>query len=270
MKNRPNIVFISHGGGPLPLLVDPGHKEMVVCLEQIATKIVRPSAILVISAHWEEGTATVTSGASPELIYDYYGFPPESYEITYPCKGSQQLAAKVYDSLKCAGVEARLDEERGFDHGSFIPLKIMYPEADIPCVQLSLLNSLDPDEHLRLGEALKDTEFDNLLVIGSGFTFHNFPAFFQLATEESKANNEAFDSWLVDTCSNADLSEEERRSRLTQWTEAPAARYCHPREEHLLPLHVCYGMTGQQCSEVFRLNILGKKSSMYLWANLAG
>ncbi|ATC88545.1 MULTISPECIES: DODA-type extradiol aromatic ring-opening family dioxygenase [Pseudoalteromonas] len=266
MKHGPNILFISHGGGPMPLLGDEGHKEMVNCLQDIATKIIKPSAIIVISAHWEETIPTITSGDKPSLIYDYYGFPQESYNIEYPCMGEPQLAEQIYNLLESEGIDANLNEKRGFDHGLFVPLKIMYPNADIPCVQLSLVNSLDPDQHLNIGQALQNLDYKDLLVIGSGFSFHNMKAFFESDTNESKAKNEAFETWLLETCSNSGFSEKERRARLSQWATAPAARYCHPREEHLLPLHVCYGIAQRSCSESFELKILNKKSSMYLWS----
>jgi 4,5-DOPA dioxygenase extradiol len=265
MKSRPSVLFLSHGGGPLPLLGDPGHTEMVSCLRQIAARTGKPSAILLVSAHWEETRPAITSGEKPSLIYDYYGFPEASYDIKYPCPGEPRLAAKVQHLLEGAGMDAVLDEQRGFDHGLFVPLKIMFPEADIPCVQLSLVRSLDPAEHIRLGESLKGLDHGDLLVIGSGFSFHNMKAFFAPDTDESRAMNEAFESWLLETCSSPDFSEEERAHRLSHWEQAPHARYCHPREEHLLPLHVCYGLAGSRCSEAFELRILNKKSSMYLW-----
>ena len=266
MKDRPCILFLSHGGGPLPLLGDEGHKEMVTCLQEIAAKIKKPSAIIVVSAHWEEDIPTITSGVNPPLIYDYYGFPEESYHIEYPCPGEPLLASQLHKLLKNAGIDAKLDEQRGFDHGLFIPLKIMFPEADIPCVQLSLVHSLNPAEHVKMGKALQDLDYENVLVIGSGFSFHNMNAFFNRETKEVKEMNESFESWLLDTCSNADISEVEREQRLIQWTSAPHARFCHPREEHLLPLHVCYGLARTWCSEHFELRIMNIKSSMYLWS----
>lgn len=266
MKNSPNILFLSHGGGPMPLLGDEGHQEMVSCLQDIATKIIKPSAIIVVSAHWEEAIPTITSGATPNLIYDYYGFPQESYNIKYPCIGEPQLANQIYSSLKSAGIDANLDENRGFDHGLFVPLKIMYPNADIPCVQLSLVDSLDPDHHLNIGSALQNLDYKNLLVIGSGFSFHNMKAFFESDNNESKAKNEAFEAWLLETCANSSFTEKERKARLSCWDKAPFARYCHPREEHLLPLHICYGVAQKSCSECFELKVLNKKSSMYLWS----
>jgi aromatic ring-opening dioxygenase catalytic subunit (LigB family) len=260
------ILFLSHGGGPLPLLGDEGHREMVASLQDIAsTRLARPSAILIVSAHWEARVPTLTGGAQPPLIYDYYGFPPESYRITYPCPGAPELAGAVHSALSSAGFEAQLDEERGFDHGLFVPLKLMYPEADIPCIQLSLLQSLDPAEHLRLGAALAGLDHEGLLVIGSGFSFHNLRAFFAPDSPESRGQNEAFEEWLIETCASRDLAEHERARRLENWAQAPFARFCHPREEHLLPLHVCYGLAGAACSEYFELDVMNKKASFYLW-----
>ncbi len=260
-----NVLFLSHGGGPLPLLEDKGHFEMVGCLKSLAVRIQRPSAIIVISAHWEEDVPTITSAENPSLIYDYSGFPPESYDIKYPCVGNPSLAQDVYRSIKDMGFEAVLDEKRGFDHGVFVPLKIMYPKADIPCVQLSLLRSLDPSDHIRIGQALRKLEHENLLIIGSGFSFHNLRAFFSPATEESQEKNRLFEEWLLNTCCSKDHQEQEREKRLIEWAAAPEARFCHPREEHLLPLHVCYGAAQAPCSESFELHIMEKKSSMYYW-----
>ena len=249
----------------MPLLGDEGHQEMVENLKDIETKIKKPSAIIVISAHWEEEIVTITSGANPSLIYDYYGFPEESYAIEYPCLGEPSLADQVFLLLSNGGIEVRKDKRRGFDHGLFVPLKIMYPEADIPCIQLSLVQSLSPVEHLKIGKALSGVNYDDLLIVGSGFSFHNMKAFFTTETSESKAMNEAFEKWLIDTCSNPSIEEEERTQRLSNWEQAPFARYCHPREEHLLPLHICYGFAQTACNEYFKLNIINKQSSAYLW-----
>lgn len=264
-NNKPRVLFLSHGAGPMPLLGDEGHLEMVENLKAIVTKIKKPSAIMLISAHWEEKIPTVTSAASPSLIYDYYGFPEESYEIEYPCPGEPVLADQVHQLLSSAAIEAGLDKQRGFDHGLFVPLKIMYPEADIPVIQLSLVKGLNPADHIKIGKALSAVKYDELLVIGSGFSFHNLKAFFTAETSDSKAMNETFEQWLIDTCSNSDIDEEERTQRLESWEHAPFARYCHPREEHLMPLHVCYGVVQTACSEYFELRILNKKSSVYFW-----
>jgi aromatic ring-opening dioxygenase catalytic subunit (LigB family) len=265
MKHNTQAIFISHGGGPMPLLGDKGHEEMVISLKKLAKTLPKPKAIIVISAHWEASVATITSATHPELIYDYYGFPKESYEIGYPCHGAPDLANDIFTALTGSGIESKLDATRGFDHGLFVPLTIMYPEADIPCVQLSLVNTLDPAHHIKMGQALNKVEHEGLLIIGSGFSFHNMNAFFAPNTAQSISQNEAFESWLVDTCSNTQLTEFQRKQRLINWGKAPSARYCHPREEHLLPLHVCYGLTETACNSAIELQIVNKKSSMYLW-----
>lgn len=265
MANTYKALFLSHGGGPLPLLGDAGHKEMVSCLQNIASVIPKPSALVVVSAHWEESLPTITAGTAPSLIYDYYGFPEESYDIRYPCVGEPSLARKIHTLLSDGGIKSKLDEERGFDHGLFVPLKIMVPEADIPCVQLSLVDTLDPFAHIEIGRALRTLNNDNILLIGSGFSFHNMKAFFQPETHASRELNHSFEEWLLETCCNTGYSEDEREQLLVHWADAPGARYCHPREEHLLPLHVCYGTAQTPCTDRFELEIMKKKSSMYLW-----
>ncbi len=265
MKSKRNIVYISHGGGPMPLLGDPDHFEMVETLKEIAAAVDKPSAILVISAHWAARLPTVTSGKNPGIIYDYGGFPKEAYEIQYPVPGEPELAKGVVNALKGSGIEAIQDEQRGFDHGLFVPLKIMYPEADIPCVQLSLVRSLDADLHIQIGKALQSLERDNLLVIGSGFSFHNMHAFFSPNSQETRENNIAFDEWLTAVVSEKALTENIREERLAGWESAPSARLCHPREEHLIPLHVCYGMAAQASEKTFKAEILKKQSSMFYW-----
>lgn len=258
-------MFVSHGGGPLPVLGDPGHREMVEHLGDIATAIKKPAAIVVISAHWEAREVTVTAHPNPPIIYDYYGFPAESYSLEYPAAGDPELAARLVENLTGKGISAKLDQERGFDHGLYIPLLLMYPEADIPCVQLSLLSSLDPESHIRIGEALSDLAQDNILILGSGFSFHNLKVLLGKDTPVDDPENEAFESWLIDTCTSKTIEETERTQRLVDWESAPAARYCHPREEHLLPLHICYGATKSACLGYAELTIMGKKSSTYFW-----
>lgn len=265
MANKPDILYISHGGGPLPLLGDPAHNELVIQLTSLSKRLPRPSAIIVVSAHWEAPVATVTSGTQPPLIYDYSGFPPESYEIQYPAPGAPGLATQVSQALSQAGLDAVQDAKQGFDHGLFVPLKLLYPEADIPCIQLSLLKSLDPAAHIALGRALQSLEWDNLLVIGSGFSFHNMKAFFEPVTAQSDARNKAFEDWLTDTLINPALSETERSGRLVDWSTAPEARYCHPREEHLLPLHLCYGLAQRPADEHESIRVLDKRAGMFYW-----
>lgn len=264
MQQSP-VLYLSHGGGPLPLLADSGHQEMINFVKTVTQTLGKPSAILVISAHWEADKPTITSGSFPSLIYDYYGFPKESYEIKYPVAGSPELANKVFNLLGRAGIKAKLDDHRGFDHGLFVPMKLMYPGADVPCLQLSLVNSLQPEEHIQIGKALANLRKENVLCIGSGFSFHNIKEFFAPSTIETQIMNKSFEQWLIDTCSSKIYSEDDRTQKLITWYNAPATRYCHPREEHLLPLHVCYGIANSAAKKVFEMEIMGKMASAYLW-----
>jgi 4,5-DOPA dioxygenase extradiol len=265
IPKRPSSIFISHGGGPLPLLGDPYHVEMVTHLEAIAARIDKPSAIIVVSAHWEESVATITAHAKPPIIHDYYGFPPESYEIQYPAPGDPDLAHGLQEILEQNQIRTRLDVERGFDHGLFVPLLLMYPNADIPCVQLSLLSSLDPAKHIRVGEALSQLACGNVLVLGSGFSFHNLKVLLGGGVRNNDPANDAFEEWLISTCTSQSLTEDERVNRLIGWERAPGARYCHPREEHLLPLHVCYGVGKRAAAAHAELKIMKQRSSTYFW-----
>ncbi|HSV56688.1 MAG TPA: class III extradiol ring-cleavage dioxygenase [Magnetospirillaceae bacterium] len=266
---RARALYIPHGGGPLPLLDDPGHTELVEALRGLGRglgrELGRPSAILIISAHWEEPEVRVTTRATPKLLYDYYGFPREAYEIRYPAPGDSALSGRVLESLTAAGIPARSEDTRGFDHGVFVPLALMYPEADIPCVQVSLVRGLDPRAHLELGRALSALAGENLLVLGSGFSFNNMREFFTPAYGEFDPRNESFQAWLVETCVSPNLPDEERGKRLENWERAPHARYCHPREEHFLPLHVCAGFAARPASRFWSWTVLGKRASAFLW-----
>ncbi len=194
---KARIVYFSHGGGPLPILGDPSHKAMIDFMKALPARLPRPDAILVVSAHWEESAATLISAPKPAMFYDYYGFPPEAYDIQYPAPGSPELAERIAALLKENNIPARLDPQRGFDHGLFIPLKLMYPDADIPCLQLSLLQGLDAGAHLPLGRALRGLLAENILVIGSGFSFHNIRAFSWSGGEAPDPENDAIPG-LVD------------------------------------------------------------------------
>ena len=264
-KMPPLVIFLSHGGGPLPLLGDPAHQSMLTVINELAATLAKPKAIVVISAHWEEQQPTVTSGEVPSLVYDYYGFPQEAYEISYPVSGLPELANKITYLLSSNGIITKQDERRGFDHGLFVPLKLMFPLADIPCVQLSLVNTLNPEEHIMIGKCLADLKHDNVLIIGSGFSFHNLREFFRSSSQAAQAMNRAFEEWLLDICCSYDYSEAQREQKLINWENAPGARFCHPRAEHLLPLMVCYGAAGRAATKAFSFEIMGKKVSAYSW-----
>jgi 4,5-DOPA dioxygenase extradiol len=263
-QNQAQIVYFSHGGGPLPILGDASHKAMVNFMRQLPSRLRKPDAILVISAHWEESAATLLGAQTPPLFYDYYGFPDEAYDITYPAPGSPELANRIAGLLLKNNISARLDPRRGFDHGLFIPLKLMYPQADIPSLQLSLLRGLTPAAHIALGKALRELMSENILVIGSGFSFHNMREFFNRGNHTPDPANDAFQNWLIEVCTGP-ISQSEREQLLIEWEKAPSARYCHPREEHLLPLHVCIGMANKPATTIFDDSILDKRAVAFLW-----
>lgn len=262
--HQARIVYFSHGGGPLPILGEPGHRAMVDFMETLPARLGRPEAIVVVSAHWEESEATVLAASAPSMFYDYYGFPEAAYSIDYPAPGHPDLADRIAGLLSGAGIPARTDPQRGFDHGLYIPLMLIYPQADIPAIQLSLIRGLDPAVHIALGRALSELQRENILVIGSGFSFHNMGAFIWDGTRPPDSANDAFQDWLVETCTGP-LSRSQREQRLTGWESAPSARYCHPREEHLLPLHVCAGMADRPAEVVFDDAILGKRAVAFVW-----
>jgi len=265
MSNNTTIIFIPHGGGPLPLLNEPGHAAMNRFLRAFPDTIDRPEAIIVISAHWEEPVISITAAASPPLLFDYSGFPAETYAYEYPAPGHPGLAGRVQGLLQADGIDARLDHQRGFDHGMFVPLIMMYPEADIPCIQVSLSTSLDPVEHVRIGRALGGLKNENLLILGSGFSFHNMQALMSKRDDAIDQRNQEFETWLAQTCSDPGITEAEREARLVSWELAPHARYCHPREEHLLPLQVCYGIGQSAATTVFQEQVAGFIASAYQW-----
>ena len=176
--------------------------------------------------------------ANPRLIFDYYGFPPDTYHLKYPAAGFPKLAREVAEHLSRAKIDHRLDEERGWDHGVFIPLKVMVPDADIPVVSLSLHPNLDPGLHHRIGEAIADLRRDGVLVLGSGMSFHNLRHF-----TDSKQSSSQFDSWLARVLRQPKSL---RAMDLAEWQRAPSALEAHPRSEHLLPLMVCSGCGSDQ------------------------
>jgi aromatic ring-opening dioxygenase catalytic subunit (LigB family) len=246
---RMPVLFVPHGGGPWPFVdVGFGAPQELDALKSYLRSVsavppVPPRALLVVSAHWEEAVPTVMNGAQPPMLYDYYGFPPASYTITWPAPGAPALAERVRQLLADAGFETGADPRRGYDHGTFVPLKLAYPDADVPVVQLSLKRGLDPREHLAIGRALEPLRDEGVFIIGSGMTFHNLRAFGPAAAPVS----EAFDRWLREAATQAPA---ERDRRLAAWTEAPGARQVHPREEHLLPLMVVAGAAGGDTGKV--------------------
>ena len=264
-KHMNPIAFVSHGGGPMPLLGDVHHQELVQACQQLRQQLPdNPSVIIVISAHWESRGFAVTAQATPALVFDYFGFPEQSYRYQYGAMGNPALAAKLRADLARKHIALTLDPERGFDHGVFVPLMMMYPEAQIPVLELSIDNSLSAREHLAFGQALAAVLPADVLVIGSGFSFHNLPAFFSQKTDQSVAACAEFNQWLNHTLADGSLEQAERLARLEQWSDAPQAPFCHPREEHLMPLLVCAGMANTP-AQVLSFNVMGYGAQHYLW-----
>jgi aromatic ring-opening dioxygenase catalytic subunit (LigB family) len=238
---RQPVYFLSHGGGPWPWV--DGMKEMFArtarefaALPQRLAQ--RPKAVLVITGHWEADTFSVTTSERPPTIYDYSGFPAHTYRLQYPAPGSPALAQRVQELLAQAGIECRADAQQGFDHGTFVPLSLMYPQADVPVVLLSMKRGYDPQEHLRAGRAIAPLRDEGVLVLGSGLTYHNMRGFNR---DESTPIATAFEAWLQDVIARPPA---ERDRLLAQWEQAPGARLAHPREDHLIPLMVVAGAAG--------------------------
>lgn len=255
-------IYIPHGGGPWPwvsvgIVPDAAWDELKGYLQRLVTGLPeRPKAIVVISAHWEERVLTLMSGAHPPMLYDY-GFPdPKAYEIQWPAPGDPVLAGKVAALLKAAGFPVAFDEVRGFDHGTFVPLKVAIPDADIPIVQLSLLAGLDPQKHIAVGKALAPLRDEGVLIVGSGSSYHNLRDYGRATSHEP---SRLFDDWLAATVTKPPA---ERDAALVNWAAAPAARHCHPREEHLIPLHVVVGAGGSDAVTLpLRTHISGVRMS---------
>lgn len=236
MTRMPSL-YIPHGGGP-SFFMEGERKQRYQQTEDFLRRVqhflpTKPSAILIITAHWETKIPTFTGGPHPGLIYDYYGFPPETYLLQYPADGSPSLAKRAADLLMQSGIPAFVDVDYGWDHGVFIPLKVIYPKADIPVVAMSLQESLDPKLHSHLGRALRALRDENVLILGAGMSYHNLRNF----VEEAPASFE-FHDWLDKTLGGTWA---QRCEGLANWKSAPGGRGSHPREEHLLPLMVASG-----------------------------
>jgi aromatic ring-opening dioxygenase catalytic subunit (LigB family) len=241
---RQPAIFLPHGGGPCFFMdwtwgpADTWNATQRFLEGLAATLPAPPKAILVVSGHWEEPAFTAGAAAAPQPIFDYSGFPEETYRLTWPAPGEPKLASRVAGLLGQAGLPAALSPSRGFDHGVFVPLKVAFPTALVPVVTLSLAASLDPALHLAAGRALAPLREEGVLLVASGMSFHNLRGYLRPETVERAR---AFDAWLTKA---VESPAEERAALLTAWREAPFAAYAHPREEHLIPLLVAAGTGG--------------------------
>lgn len=279
------VIALSHGGGPMPLLNDPGHKSIIYSLRnripeilRLASPTHRPSAIILVTAHWTTPSPVISSGPSPALLYDYYGFPPETYSLKYPAPGAPALAARVAAAMAAEGLHPTLDAARGWDHGVFVPLTLAVPAADIPVVQVSVLASEDPAQHLRMGRALAALREDNVAIVGSGFaSFHNLGIMRSL---RGFAGNSLDKNWLAFKAKtdewNAALTEAvapanatERADRVARWRELPHADMMHPPRggEHFMPLIVCAGAAREEdgAAKTYKDEYMGVDIFTYYW-----
>jgi aromatic ring-opening dioxygenase catalytic subunit (LigB family) len=261
---RQPAIFIPHGGGPCFFMdwtwgpADTWHKTQHFLEGLAATLPAPPKALLVVSGHWEEPAFTASAAADPKLIFDYTGFPEHTYRLTWPAQGDPDLAKRVAGMLGDAGLPKAQSATRGFDHGVFVPLKVAFPQPEIPVVTLSLAASLDPALHLAAGRALAPLRDEGVLIVGSGMSFHNLRGYFGPETTE---RSRAFDAWLTKAVESPAA---ERDARLTAWREAPFAAFAHPREEHLIPLMVAAGAGGDAPGKrVFTDEPMGAQISAY-------
>lgn len=234
MQRLPTL-FVSHGAPTLAIDDGPAHRF----LGSFGARLGKPRAILVLSAHFEAPAATITAGSAPPTVYDFYGFPRALYEMTYPAPGDPDLARRVGELLSAAGTPARLDEDRGFDHGAWVPLSLMYPDADVPVVQLSIDSRKGAAYHFRLGESLRPLRDEGVLIVGSGGATHNLSVAIGAPADAPLVDWAArFREWLANAVDN------DRRDELADYRAlAPDARRNHPTEEHLFPLFCVMGAT---------------------------
>ena len=245
-------IFISHGGGPWPYIPEMMREfaKTAAHLEKFHKLLPgKPKAVLSISGHWEEPEFTVSAAKEPGMIYDYRGFPEHTYHIKYPAPGSPELAGKVRDLLSSAGIPNKESATHGFDHGTFVPLALMFPEADIPVVSLSIASSYDPEAHIKMGAALEPLRKEGVLIMGSGLTYHNLRQFY---SPEAGSVSRDFGHWLNEAIEEKNIKRREKK--LIGWEKAPAARLAHPDEDHLLPLMVVVGAAGEDLGKLLFLD----------------
>lgn len=253
-------VFIPHGGGPLPLIDEVTNKDLNLFLRDIGSNY-QPDAIIVFSAHYETDDIEVIYEHDEKLVFDYYGFPKETYEYKYNPPINIKLGQTIIETLKKHDFSVT-SSTRGFDHGVFVPLLLMYKDAHIPVIQISLHKSLDPAYHIRLGKALQELRNQNILFLGSGYSFHNLRELMRQQGNDDRNNQ--FHDWLQDVITG-EYTEEERTNQLINWKEAPHAIYAHPRSEHFIPLHICYGINESKGKIIFDKEVYGKRTFGILW-----
>jgi len=237
LKSQLSSLFVSHGAPTL--LTDQGPTHAF--LAKLGSEMERPKAIVCISAHWATSAPMVNIAARPDLIYDFGGFPDELYRMTYPAPGDPALAERITLLLKDQGMEAGREPARGLDHGAWVPLKLMYPHADIPVVELSVQPRLTPAHHAAIGSALRPLREQGVLILASGSATHNLRDFFGRKVDSPPADYaREFDDWLCEA-----VGDDDRESLLDYQEKGPHALLNHPTPEHFLPLFVAMGAGGK-------------------------
>jgi 4,5-DOPA dioxygenase extradiol len=231
------VLFVSHGAPTLPL--EPG--ETGAAWRKLGEQMPKPSAILVISAHWESRIPTVSRAVQPETIHDFSGFPAELYKLQYPAPGAPAMAEAAEFALQQADIPVQLDDTHGLDHGAWVPLSLMYPAADIPVAQLSLQPDKDPAWHVALGKALRPLREQGVLIIGSGSITHNLGALFK------HPQGVPAPDWVTEFCDwmKQQIEAGDTTALCDYRVRAPHAVQNHPTDEHLLPLFVALGAAEQ-------------------------
>ncbi|XP_026749368.2 uncharacterized protein LOC113510138 [Galleria mellonella] len=262
-------LFLNHGGGPNPVLGQKDNREIAEFLKNVRNIVDLKclKAIILVTAHREEDIVTISAGERHDLLFDYYNFPPESYKLQYGAKGEPELARKIHEAFKNAGIPSRLDTERGWDHGVFIPMMLINPSADIPIVQISILKNQNAKQHFEMGKVLYQFRKDGVAIFGSGLSYHNMKEFRKAPNEKLGIVNVEFDDFLNDVCTG----DGEKRKKIILWEEMPGAYDSHPMgdADHLMPLIVAAGAGGSQprrniFNSIFKVNF---KLSGFIWNN---
>ncbi|KAH8178803.1 catalytic ligB subunit of aromatic ring-opening dioxygenase domain-containing protein [Sarocladium implicatum] len=272
--------------GPMPLLGDPHHKDIIYSLSNRVPKILglgtpsQPKAIVLVTAHWGTSTPHISSGNSHSLLYDYGGFPEEAYNLTYPASGDPEVAKEVEAVFKEAGLKPIMDSRRGWDHGVFVPMLMIDPKGTVPVVQVSILRSEDPSSHFLMGKALHSLRSQNIAIIGSGFaSFHNLRVMLPLMRAGGNAGLDPESRELVRTSAafnsaltQATLAKDQgkREEGLKRWREFEGAYTMHPRNggDHFMPLIVCAGAAGDgESGKSYVDKYLGVDIFTYYWGS---
>jgi 4,5-DOPA dioxygenase extradiol len=257
---RMPVVFVSHGA-PDALLKS---QDTIACWREFGQRIPKPAAILVISAHWEMRHPSASLAFMPDTIHDFSGFPEALYRLRYPAPGAPDLATSVVALLSAANLRADLHPDRGLDHGAWVPLSVMYPQADIPVTQLSLVADKGPATHLELGKILAPLRDEGVLIVASGAITHNFSWLNLNADQPPENKAKIFSEWVAERIAANDIAS------LLAYRSAPHGAEAHPSEEHFLPLFVALGATMNdkpaRCQPQFTYGALSMDA--YLWQNV--